>query len=150
MHAAIWVQQPPASDQQVRLDRWLTQQGGSPLPLVDEDIWQKAIRPRHRPAPPAPPSTLITAEDWDPGEDPHVREMEEAKARLVERLVSAGSAAALGPLDSFDDLPLLASFLLLPPRRAPLRRPGPRLHLPRPGVAPCAALRGPGFERQLD
>ena len=150
MHAAIWVQAPPASDQQVRLDRWLSQHGGSPLPLVDEDIWQKAIRPRHRPAPPMPPSTLITAEDWDPGEDPHVREMEEAKARLVERLVSAGSAAALGTLDSFDDLRLLASFLWLPRDSAPLRRLGLRIQLPSTGMAPRAVLRGPGFEVQLD
>jgi hypothetical protein len=150
MHAAIWVQPPPASDQQVRLDRWLAQHGGSPLPLVDEDVWQKAIRPRHRPAPPMPPSTLITAEDWDPGEDPHVREMEEAKARLVERLVSAGSAAALGTLDSFDDLRLLASFLWLPRDSAPLRRLGLRIQLPSTGMAPRAVLRGPGFEVQLD
>src|SRR5579884_622507 len=98
MHGAFWVAAAPSSDEQVRLDRWLENRGGSPLPLVDHDIWQKSLRPRHRPA---PPPALVTAEDWNPGDDPRIREMEEARARLVERLIAAGSAAALGTLESF-------------------------------------------------
>ena len=66
LHAALWVQAAPASDQQVRLERWLMQKGGSPLPLVDEDIWERSLRPRHRPAPPPPPQPLLVTEDWDP------------------------------------------------------------------------------------
>ncbi len=150
MHAALWVQAQPSSDAQVRLDRWLAQHGGSPLPLVDEDIWQKSLRPRHRPAPPPPPQALETAEDWNPGEDPRVRELEEARARLVERLIAAGSAGALGYLESFDDLRLLASFLWLPRDSAPLRRLGLRIQPPGAGMARRATLTGPGFEVELD
>ncbi len=150
MHAAVWVAQPPASDAQVRLDRWLSHHGGSPLPLVDDDVWQKSLRPRHRPAPPAPPSALVTGEDWDPGEDPRVRELEEARARLIERLIAAGSAAALGTLESFDELRLLASFLWLPRDSAPLRRLGLRIQSPAAALPPRALLRGPDFEVELD
>jgi hypothetical protein len=149
-HAAIWVQGTPASDDQVRLERWLEQRGGSPLPLVDEDIWHKSLRPRHRPAPPPPPPALEMADDWNPGEDPRVRELEEARARLVERLVAAGSAAALGTLGSFDELRLLASFLWLPRDSAPLRRLGLRIQPPGAGMARRATLRGPDFEAELD
>ena len=150
MHAAVWVQAHPSSDDQVRLDRWLEMRGGSPLPLVDEDIWQKSLRPRHRPAPPPPPQALLTSEDWNPGEDPRIREMEEARARLVERLIAAGSAAALGALESFDELRLLASFLWLPRDSAPLRRLGLRIQPPGAGMARRAMLRGPDFEVELD
>lgn len=150
MHAAVWVQGHPSSDDQVRLDRWLEMRGGSPLPLVDEDIWQKSLRPRHRPAPPPPPQALLTSEDWNPGEDPRIREMEEARARLVERLIAAGSAASLGALESFDELRLLASFLWLPRDSAPLRRLGLRIQPPGAGMTRRAMLRGPEFEVELD
>lgn len=150
MHAAVWVQGHPSSDDQVRLDRWLEMRGGSPLPLVDEDIWQKSLRPRHRPAPPPPPQALLTSEDWNPGEDPRIRQMEEARAWLVERLIAAGSAASLGTLESFDELRLLASFLWLPRDSAPLRRLGLRIQPPGAGMARRAMLRGPDFEVELD
>jgi hypothetical protein len=150
VHSAIWVQAVPESDAQVRLDRWLAMRGGSPLPLVDYDIWQKSIRPRHRPAPPPAPAALLMSEDWDPGEDPRVREHEEARARLVERLVTAGSADALKTLESMDELRLLASFLWLPRDSAPLRRLGLRIQSPGVGTAQRAVLYGPGFEVDLD
>ncbi len=150
MHAALWVQAVPSSDDQVRLDRWLEQHGGSPLPLVDEDIWQKSLRPRHRPAPPPPPSALVTADDWDPGEDPRIREYEEARAKLIERLIAAGSAAALEHIDSIDELRLLASFLWLPRESAPLRRLGLRIQAPGAGMSRRATLAGPGFVVEMD
>lgn len=150
MHGAFWVDAPPSSDESVRLERWLQHRGGSPLPLVDHDIWQKSLRPRHRPAPPAPPPALVTAEDWNPGDDPRIREMEEARARLIGRLIAAGSAAALGTLESFDELRLLASFLWLPRDSAPLRRLGLRIQSPAQGMAPRAVLRGPDFDVELD
>jgi hypothetical protein len=150
IHAAIWVQQRPQSDAQVRLDRWLELHGGSPLPLVDDDIWLKSLRPRHRPAPPPPPSALVTAEDWNPGEDPRVREQEEARQRLVERLIAAGSAGGLRYLESMDDLRLLASLLWLPRDSAPLRRLGLRIQPPGAGMASQARLYGPGFVVELD
>lgn len=150
MHAAIWVQAAPSSDAQVRLDRWLEQRGGSPLPLVDDDIWQKSLRPRHRPALPPPPSALETAEDWNPGEDPRIRELEDARAHLVERLIAAGSAQALDTLGSIDELRLLASFLWLPRDSAPLRRLGLRIQPPGAGMAGRARLTGPDFEVEMD
>jgi hypothetical protein len=150
IHAAIWIQSRPPSDEQVRLDRWLALRGGSPLPLVDEDIWQKSLRPRHRPAQPPPPSSLELPQDWDPGEDPRVRELEEARARLVERLISAGSASSLGYLESFDELRLLASFLWLPRDSAPLRRLGLRIQSPGTGMAARTTVYGPGFLVELD
>jgi len=150
MHAALWVQGVPSSDDQVRLDRWLEQRGGSPLPLVEDDIWQKSLRPRHRPAPPPPPSALVTPDDWDPGEDPRIRDYEAARARLIERLIAAGSAAALGHIDSIDELRLLASFLWLPRESAPLRRLGLRIQAPGAGMSRRAALAGPGFAVELD
>ncbi|HLZ21456.1 MAG TPA: hypothetical protein VKQ30_04960 [Ktedonobacterales bacterium] len=150
VHAAIWVQAAPSSDDQVRLDRWLALRGGSPLPLVDEDVWRKSLRPRHRPAPPQPPVPLVTADDWNPGEDPRVRELEEARERLIGRLIAAGSAEALITLESFDELRLLASFLWLPRDSAPLRRLGLRIQSPATGGAQRAMLRGPDFEVELD
>jgi hypothetical protein len=150
MHAAIWVQGVPASDDQVRLDRWLAQHGGSPLPLVDEETWQKSLRPRLRPPPPAPPPALTLAEDWDPGEDPRVRQYEEARARLVERLIAAGSAERLDALHSMDELRLLASFLWLPRNSAPLRRLGLRIQSPGAGMTARAVVQGPGFEVEMD
>jgi hypothetical protein len=150
MHAAVWVQSRPSSDDQVRLDRWLALRGGSPLPLVDEDIWAKSLRPRHRPAPPPPPSSLELSEDWDPGEDPQIRLLEEARAYLIERLLRAGSAAALGSLESFAELRLLASFLWLPRDSAPLRRLGLRIQPPASGMSARATLAGPGFLVELD
>ncbi len=150
MHSALWIQATPESDAQVRLDRWLAMRGGSPLPLVDHDVWQKSIRPRHRPPPPPPPAALLTTEDWDPGEDPRVREMEEARARLVERLVTAGSAAALKTLESMDELRLLASLLWLPRDSAPLRRLGLRIQPPGAGMAQRVLLLGPTFEVEMD
>lgn len=150
VQAAIWVQPAPASDAQVRLDRWLEQRGGSALPIVDEETWQKTLRPRNRPAPPAPPQVLETSENWYPGDDPHVRQLESARARLVERLIAAGSAAALGTLASFEELRLLASFLWLPRESAPLRRLGLQIFAPGPGVASRAVLHGPGFAVELE
>ena len=150
LHAALWVQAPPASDQQVRLDRWLMRKGGSPLPLVDEHIWERALRPRMRPAPPQPPQVLIVTEEWDPGEDPKVKLHEEARERLVERLITAGSAQALESLTSLDELRLLASFLWLPRESAPLRRLGLRIQPAGAGMARRATLPGPGFEVEMD
>jgi hypothetical protein len=150
MHAALWVQPAPASDQQVRLDRWLMQKGGSPLPLVDERIWERALRPRHRPAPAPPPPPLLVTDDWDPGDDPRVRLQEEARERLVERLITAGSAQALGSLTSIDELRLLASFLWLPRESAPLRRLGLRIQAAGAGMSRRASLQGPGFVVEMD
>jgi hypothetical protein len=150
VHAALWVQPVPASDQQVRLDRWLTQKGGSPLPLVEEHIWERSLRPRHKPAPPPPPQPLLVTEAWDPGEDPRVRLYEEARERLVERLITAGSAQALEQIESLEDLRLLASFLWLPRESAPLRRLGLRIQPAGAGMARRAMLQGPGFEVELD
>ncbi|HEX6800381.1 MAG TPA: hypothetical protein VF116_21900 [Ktedonobacterales bacterium] len=150
VHAAVWVHPVPASDDQVRLERWLLAKGGSPLPLVEDEIWQRSIRPRMRPAPPPPPPPLELADDWDPGSDPRIRELEEARARLVERLIAAGSAAGLEYLHTFEELRLLASFLWLPRNSAPLRRLGLRIQPPGAGMAARAMLRGPGFEVELD
>ena len=150
VHAAIWVHGPATSDEQVRLDRWLAGHGGSPLPLVDDETWRRSLRPRYKPAPPPPPPPLETADDWNPGDDPRVREHEEARARLVERLIAAGSAAALGTLESFAELRLLAMLLWLPRDSAPLRRLGLRIHPPGAGMAGRALLRGPGFDLELD
>lgn len=150
IHAAIWVQAPPATDDQIRLDRWLQGHGGSPLPLVDEETWRRSIRPRYRPAPPPPPSALITADDWNPGDDPRLREREEARSRLVERLITAGSVAGLGALENFEELRLLAALLWLPRDSAPLRRLGLRIHAPGAGMASRAILRGPDFDLEAD
>src|SRR5690348_15410793 len=150
VHAGLWVQSPPASDAGVRLERWLEHRGGSPLPLVDEDIWQKSIRPRHRPAPPPPPSVLVTPDNWQPDDDPRIRELEEARARLIERLIAAGSAGALSHIESLDELRLLASFLWLPRDSAPLRRLGLRIQAPGAGMARRVVVAGPGFEVEMD
>jgi hypothetical protein len=150
IHAGVWVQEPATSDEQVRLDRWLAGHGGSPLPLVDEETWRRSLRPRWRPAPPPPPTPLVTADDWDPGDDPRVRQQEEARARLVDRLIAAGSAAALDTLESFDELRLLAALLWLPRDSAPLRRLGLRIQPPGAGMPGRAVLRGPDFEVELD
>jgi len=150
VHAGLWVQSPPASDAGVRLERWLEHRGGSPLPLVDEDIWQKSIRPRHRPAPPPPPSVLVTPDNWQPDDDPRIRQLEEARARLIERLVAAGSAGGLGYIESLDELRLLASFLWLPRDSAPLRRLGLRIQAPGAGMARRVVVAGPGFEVEMD
>jgi hypothetical protein len=150
VHAALWVQGAPSSDDGVRLERWLEHRGGSPLPLVDEEIWRKSIRPRHKPAPPPPPAPLLVADDWDAGDDPRVRELEQARARLVEKLIASGSAGAVERLDSLDELRLLASFLWLPRDSAPLRRLGLRIQSPGAGMPARAVLYGPGFEAELD
>jgi hypothetical protein len=150
VHAGLWVQSPPASDAGVRLERWLEHRGGSPLPLVDEDIWQKSIRPRHRPAPPPPPSVLVTPDNWQPDDDPRIRQLEEARARLIERLIAAGSAGALSYIESLDELRLLASFLWLPRDSAPLRRLGLRIQAPGAGMARRVVVAGPGFEVEMD
>ena len=144
------MQAQPASDAGVRLERWLEHRGGSPLPLVDEDIWQKSLRPRHRPAPPPPPSALVTPDNWQPDDDPRIRELEEARARLIERLIAAGSAQALDYLESLDELRLLASFLWLPRDSSPLRRLGLRIQAPGAGMARRALLTGPSFEVEMD
>ena len=149
-HSAIWVHAVPSSDDQVRLDRWLAHRGGSPLPLVDEEVWQKTLRPRSKPAPPPPLPPLETSEAWTPGEDPRVRLLESARERLIDRLVAVGSASALGHLESYDELRLLASFLWLPRDSAPLRRLGLRIQAPGAGMPRRAILRGPGFEVELD
>jgi hypothetical protein len=150
VHAGIWVGAPPASDEQVRLDRWLAGHGGSPLPLVDDETWRRSLRPRYRPPAPPPPSALVTGEDWDPGDDPHVRVYEEARRRLVERLITAGSAGRLVTLESFAELRILASLLWLPRDSAPLRRLGLRIQSPGAGAPTHTVLRGPGFVLELD
>ncbi len=150
IYATLWVQAAPASDQQVRLERWLAQKGGSPLPLVDDAIWERSIRPRTRPAPPPPPQALILPDDWDPGDDPRIREMEEARARLVEKLIAAGSPDALDAIDSIDELRLLASFLWLPRESAPLRRLGLRIQPPGANMPRRTTVQGPGFEVEMD
>lgn len=150
VHAGLWVQSLPASDAGVRLERWLEHRGGSPLPLVDEDIWQKSIRPRHRPAPPPPPSVLVTPDNWQPDDDPRIRQLEEARARLIERLIAAGSAGALSYIESLDELRLLASFLWLPRDSSPLRRLGLRIQAPGAGMARRVVVAGPGFEVEMD
>ena len=96
VHAGLWVQSPPASDAGCGWSAGWSIAAARRLPLVDEEIWQKSIRPRHRPAPPPPPSVLVTPDDWQPGDDPRIRELEEARARLIERLIAAGSAARAG------------------------------------------------------
>ena len=134
----------------VRLDRWLQGHGGSPLPLVDEETWRRSIRPRYRPAPPPPPSALITADDWNPGDDPRLREREEARSRLVERLITAGSVAGLGALENFEELRLLARSSgshAIAPRSDDL---GLRIHAPGAGMASRAILRGPDFDLEAD
>jgi hypothetical protein len=150
VHAALWVQGAPSSDDGVRLERWLEHRGGSPLPLVDEEIWRKSIRPRHKPPPPPPPPALLLADDWDAGDDLRVRNLEQARARLIEKLIAAGSAGAVERLDSMDELRLLASFLWLPRDSAPLRRLGLRIQSPGAGMLARALLQGPGFEVELD
>ncbi|HET9980119.1 MAG TPA: hypothetical protein VFQ32_06735, partial [Ktedonobacterales bacterium] len=71
-------------------------------------------------------------------------------ARLIERLIAAGSAQALGYLESLDELRLLASFLWLPRDSSPLRRLGLRIQAPGGGMARRALLTGPGFEVEMD
>jgi hypothetical protein len=79
-----------------------------------------------------------------------VRQYEDARARLVERLIAAGSAERLEGLHSFDELRLLASLLWLPRNSAPLRRLGLRINSPVSGMAARAVVHGPGFEVELD
>jgi hypothetical protein len=132
------------------LERWLAQKGGSPLPLVDDIIWERSLRPRTRPATPLPPQALFVTDDWDPGDDPRIREMEEARSRLVERLIAAGSSQALAEIDSIEQLRLLASFIWLPRESAPLRRLGLRIQAPGANMPRHATLRGPGFEVEME
>jgi hypothetical protein len=150
LHAGMWVHACPSSDEQVLLDRWLAGHGGSPLPLVDDETWRRSLRPRYRPAPPPPPTPLVTADDWDPGDDPRLRELEEARTWLVDRVIAAGSAAGMGTLESFDQLRLLASLLWLPRDSAPLRRLGLRIHPPGAGMTGRAVVRGPDFQIEMD
>jgi hypothetical protein len=79
-----------------------------------------------------------------------VRQYEDARARLVERLIAAGSAERLEGLHSFDELRLLASLLWLPRNSAPLRRLGLRIQSPVSGMTARAVVRGPGFEVEMD
>ncbi|HET8906371.1 MAG TPA: hypothetical protein VFN11_05335, partial [Ktedonobacterales bacterium] len=79
-----------------------------------------------------------------------IRELEDARARLIERLIATGSAVGLAHLESLDELRLLASFLWLPRDSAPLRRLGLRIQAPGAGMARRALLTGPGFEVELD
>ncbi len=79
-----------------------------------------------------------------------MRQYEDARARLIERLIAAGSAERLEGLHSFDELRLLASLLWLPRNSAPLRRLGLRINSPVSGMATRAVVRGPGFEVEMD
>jgi len=79
-----------------------------------------------------------------------MRLYEEARERLVERLIAAGSAQALEQIGSLEELRLLASFLWLPRESAPLRRLGLRIQPASAGMARRAMLQGPGFEVELD
>jgi hypothetical protein len=79
-----------------------------------------------------------------------VREHEESRNRLVERLIAAGSAERLATLASFAELRILATLLWLPRDSAPLRRLGLRIQSPRSAMSSHTVLRGPGFELELD
>ncbi|MGH2503889.1 MAG: hypothetical protein ACRDID_15370, partial [Ktedonobacterales bacterium] len=102
------------------------------------------------PAPAPPPPPLIVTDDWDPGDDPRMRLYEEARERLVERLITAGSAQALESLGSIEELRILASFLWLPRESAPLRRLGLRIQAVGAGMSRRALLHGPDFEVEMD
>ncbi len=149
-HAALWVQQPPTADERVMLDRWLQNKGGSPLPLVDDETWWRSIQPRKRAAPPPPPPPLLTADDWDAGDDPRLRESEQMRASIVARLIAAGSAARLERLESFEELRVLAQLLWLPRESAPLRRLGLRISSPAARGPARATVPGPGFEVDME
>lgn len=149
-HAGMWVQPNPATDERIVLERWLENKGGSPLPMVDEEIWLRSLQPRKKSAPPPPPPALVTDENWDAGDDPSVRAREAARTALVERLIAAGSAANLDTLLSFDELRILAQLLWLPRDSAPLRRLGLKIAPPAVKSAPRATVPGPGFELDLD
>lgn len=150
VHAGMWVQSPPTTDERVRLDRWLENKGGSPLPLVDDDTWLRSIQPRKRAAPPPPPPALLTADDWDAGDDPRIREYEALRASIVARLIAAGVAANLKSLASFEELRILAQLLWLPRDSAPLRRLGLRIQPPLAKSVQRATVRGPTFELDLE
>ncbi len=150
MHAGMWVQGAPASDEAIMLSRWLQDKGGSPLPLVDDETWLRSIQPRKRAAPPPPPPPLVTGDDWDAGDDPTVREREAIRSALVARLIETGSAANLKTLHSFDELRILVQLLWLPRDSAPLRRLGLRILSPAARSATRATLRGPNFELDME
>ena len=149
-HTAMWVQSPPTNDERVGLERWLENRGGTPLPIVDDETWRRSIIPRKRSVAPPPPPPLITAEDWDAGDDPRIREYEDRRAALVARLIASGSAANLKQLLSFDELRMLAQLLWLPRDSAPLRRLGLRIAPPRAAAARSVAVLGPGFELEME
>ena len=149
-HAAMWVQPYPSTDEQIVLERWLENKGGSPLPMVDDETWFRSFQPRKRSAPPPPPPALITAEDWDAGDDPKVRMMESARLALVERLIAAGSAANLQTLADFADLRILVQLLWLPRDSSPLRRLGIKINPPAAKGVARATIHGPGFDLDID
>jgi hypothetical protein len=93
---------------------------------------------------------LVTPDNWQPDDDPRIRELEEARARLIERLIAAGSAGGLSYIESLDELRLLASFLWLPRDSSPLRRLGLRIQAPGAGMARRVVVAGPGFEVEMD
>ncbi len=150
VHAAMWVQDQPATDERVILDRWLENRGGSPLPIVDDETWHRSIMPRKRAAPPPPPPPLITADDWDAGDDPRMRQYEDQRSALVARLIAAGTAAQLRTLLSFDELRILAQLLWLPRDSSPLRRLGLRIAPPLARGTQRALVSGPGFELDME
>ena len=149
-HAGMWVQTEPSTDEGIMLERWLENKGGSPLPLVDDETWFRSFQPRKKSAPPLPPPALITADDWDAGDDPRIRQSEAARADLVARLIAAGSSDRLLTLRSFDELRILSQLLWLPRDSAPLRRLGLKILPPAARAAPRAIVQGPGFELDME
>ena len=127
---------------------------GSPIAAARPCRWWTTSLAKVAAPPPPPRAAPAALRAGDrpttgyPGEDPRIRELEEARARLIERLISAGSA---GPpsctLESFDELRLLASFLWLPRDSSAAAPPRPAHPVAgRRDGAPRAILRGPGFE----
>lgn len=150
VHAGMWVQGQPTTDERILLERWLENKGGSPLPLVDDETWLRSIQPRKKAAPPPPPPALITDDNWDAGDDPSVREQESTRAALVARLIAAGSVEKLLELRSFKELRILVQLLWLPRDSAPLRRLGLRIMPPSARGTARGVLHGPGFELDLE
>ena len=150
IHAGMWVQGQPSTDERIMLERWLENKGGSPLPLVDDETWLRSFQPRKKATPPLPPPALVTSDDWDPGDDPRILMAEAARSALVARLIAAGAAANLKTLGSLEEVRILAQLLWLPRDSSPLRRLGLKIASPAARGVPRALIHGPGFELDVD